>query len=204
MKKMTITALICALMFCVVCAGCNNAAGTKKPSTGGNNETDNTQKFVPDDIQDRTLSDLPAEQKAEIEKLYGCYWMDGAKDNCIKIGADGLYSYSTAMSFSYMNVRWAQVSDSWVCFSYHSNDFDYAPDSRKVILKFIKDSGSIKLWQYVVPMSQKSGPFTNGREVEEIEVEEVEKESGKTVKRKYYVYDKADSSSPKMHAPTPR
>lgn len=195
MKKMTITALICAFVFCSIFTGCNTPAGNGKSSADENDNagTDNTQQFVPDGIKDKKLSAFSPEEKAEIEKLYNYYWMDGVKDNCIKIEADRLVAYSTSMSFSYTNVRWAKVSGSWVCFSYHSDDFDYEPRDRKIILKFTEKAGAIELWQYVVPMTRKSGPFTKGKEVEEI------KKDGKT----YYVYDKTDNSSPKMLEPRP-
>lgn len=177
-------------------AGGSTGTGKVNPTDNGKNKpkTGNAHNFVPDDMKDSALSDLSPEQKAEIKTLYGSYWMDGVRDNCIEIGAEGLASYSTAMSFSYENVRWAKLSDSWVCSSYHSSDSDYESSDRKVILKFTKASGGITLWQYIVPMNRKAGPFKKGKAVEKME------KDGKT----YYVYDKADSTSPKMLAPIPR
>lgn len=211
MKKTILYIGIGVLMLCTVLGGCDQGFGKGKTSKGGQSEIgpgkpsfkgkDNAEakKFAPDDIDEHKLSALSPEQKAEIEKLYGCYWMDGPRDNCIKIGADELASYSTAMSFSYTNIQWAKFSDSWICCSYHASDFDYDSNDRKVILKFTKDSGGIKLWQYIVPMGTKAGPFVKGREVEEIK--ELD-QSGK--EQKYYVYDKTDTSSPKMLEPMPK
>lgn len=207
MNKKRLCFLLGVFALCIVLGGCNNpfgkgkgntsaGTGNEKPADKGKDtpKASNTQNFVPDDMKDSDLSALSSEQKAEIATLYGYYWMDGARDNCIEIGAHGLVAYSTAMSFRYRNVRWAKVSDSWVCSSYHANNSDYEPGDRKVILKFSKASGGIALWQYIVPMNRKAGPFKGGKAVEEI------KKDGKT----YYVYDKADSTSPKMLAPIPR
>lgn len=179
-------AFICSFMFFAVLGGCNNVSE--------NGETGNVEeKFIPDDIVDKKLSDLPVEQQKEIEKLYGCYWMNGIKDNCVEIGDGRFAVYSTAMSFGYVNFRWAKVSDMWVCCSYHKTDFDYTPKDRKVILKFVKDGdGNFRLWQYAIPMNNKSGPFIKGKNVEEIEKDGV----------KFYVYDRTDPTSPKMKAPT--
>lgn len=210
MKKTIQCVGIGVLLLCTVLSGCghgfdkgktaagNTGTGSGKPSFNGSNKGE-VNRFVPDNIGERTVSALSPEQKAEIEKLYGYYWIDSTRDNCIKISADGLVSYSTAMSFSYTNIRWGTVSDSWVCCSYHSSNADYEPSDRKVILKFIKDPSGIQLLQYVVPMDKKAGPFVKGRAVEETNGRNQEGNE-----QKYYVYDKADPSSPKMLEPIPR
>ena len=186
MKNNRLVALICISILSIVLAGCRTPADNEKSKTPAGY----AEKFVPDDISDNELSALPAVQKAEVEELYGCYW-NNKKDNCIKIGENGLISYSTVMSFSYTNVRWAKNSDTWICFSYHADNYDYTQDGRRVVLKFVKDTDGIKLWQYVVPMKQKSGSFIKGKMVEEII------EGGK----KDYLYNKSDSSAPKMLEP---
>lgn len=193
MKKNVFTVFVCTLMFCAlvlsaVLTGCDNLSGAKpkpKPNAGING-------FIPDGIEDSGLSKLPSDFQTEIQSLYGCYWISGAKDNCAKITDDELIIYSTAMSFNYTNIRWAKLSSAeWVCCAYHAGEENYSEEDRKVILKFTKDAGMVKVWQYVVPMKLKSGPFTKGKEVESIV------KDGKT----FYVYDKTDPDSPEMGEP---
>lgn len=195
MKQTIATALLSLMILTAVLAGCQNGLSGNKPaiSSNGDGQGDKGNTFIPEDISESNLSDLPEAEQAEIKQLYGCYWMDGLYDNCIKIGKEELASYSTSMSFSYRNLRWSKLQDSvWMCCSYYWNDEDYDTNDRKIILKFTQDSGgSVKLWQYVVPMKLKSGPFTKGKEVESIV------KDGKT----FYVYDKTDPDSPEMGEP---
>lgn len=189
MKKNLCTVLVCALIFGVLLASCDDLSPAKpkpRPDMGG---------LIPDDISDDFLPNLPDDYKTEIRNLYGCYWMSGAKDNCTEIGETKLLVYSNAMSYSYENIRWSRVSDSmWVCIAYHKNEWDYSEGDRKVILRFTKDSGGIvTLWQRVIIMGHTSGPFTKGKAVERVE-------QGGNV---FYVYDKNDPSCPKMKAPSP-
>ena len=195
MKKMTVTALICALM---LCAGCNNAVGNKvsnkKPSTDITNDTN----FVPDDLAESEFAYLSSAAQNEIKSLCGYYWMDGKKDNCIEIGENKLVSYSTAMSARYIKVRWAKVSDTWICCSYKASDNNCTPQGRRVILKCKKkktDTGWT-IRQYVVPMGIESGPFVKGGAVEK---KEIINKAG--VKETVYVYDKNDDSAPQMLEP---
>ena len=171
MKKKLLAACISLILFTVF-AGCNNNPSADK--------TDDivVPQFIPDDIGEKELSELSAEQQAEIQDLYGCYWPDGEKIQCAELGDDKLVVYSIAMSSGYENVRWGKVSDMWVCCSYLKTDSDYEPKDRRVIFKFIKDGSNFVLRQYVVPMGTEAGPFKRGKNVEEIE------EDGKT----YYVY----------------
>jgi len=181
MKKKLLTACISLILFTVF-AGCNNNPSADK--------TDDivVPQFIPDDIGEKKLSELSAEQQAEIQSLYGCYWPGGEKIQCAELGDDKLVVYSIAMSSGYENVRWGKVSDMWVCCSYLKTDSDYEPKDRRVIFKFIKDGSNFVLRQYVVPMGTEAGPFKKGKDVKKIE-EGVED---------WYVYD---NGHPKMKKP---
>ncbi|MGP1601857.1 hypothetical protein [Treponema sp.] len=190
MKKNVCTVLVCALIFAVLLAGCNDLSPAKpKPQS-------DMCGLIQGDISDFALSDLPPAHRNEIRNLYGCYWMTGVRNNCTEIGDANLVLYSTAMSFSYANIRWSRVSDSmWVCFAYGDDDSNYSEDGRRIAVKFTKDSGgTVKLWQCVKAMKQKSGPFTEKKAVEQVE------KDGNV----FYVYDKNNPSSPTMLAPIPR
>ena len=190
MKKMTITALICALIFCAVCAGCNNANGGKpqqKPD-----ESPSPDLSIPEGIAEKTFSELPAEQQAEIKSLYGYYWAEnGTRGECPAINAERLavYTGQPGMSIGFTNLRWSRVSSSkWICFAYGEDDFDYA--TRRIIFTFVKDSnGTVKLSDTIVAMQSTFGPYIKGKEPEKVE------EGGKT----YYRYD---ANSPKLVEPT--
>ena len=154
--------------------------------------------FIPDDIVEHTLSALPAADQTEVARLYGCYWPSGEKKQCAQIGAGTLVSYSTAMSYSYTNLRWSKLSPSvWVCCSYYKDNTEYDPADRKVIFKFTKSAGSTwTLEQYVVPMGTQAGPLAVGKNVEKLA-------GGGKDGADCYVYDKNDAASPKMLAPKP-
>ena len=182
MKKMTITALICALIFCAVCAGCNNANGGKPQQNPTELQKPAEQKF----------SELPAEQQAEIKSLYGYYWAEnGSRGECPAIDADRLavYTGQPGMSIGFTNLRWSRVSSSeWICFAYGEDDFDYA--TKRIIFTFVKDgNGTVKLFNKIVAMGNTFGPYIKGKEPEKVE------EGGKT----YYRYD---ANSPKLVEPT--
>lgn len=152
--------------------------------------------FIPDDIAEKKFSELPAADQAEIARLYGCYWPSGEKKQCAQIGAGTLVSYSTAMSYSYTNLRWSKLSPSvWVCCSYYKDNTEYDSADRKVIFKFTENAGTWTLEQYVVPMGTQAGPFTKGKDVEKL--------PGGKDGADCYVYDKNDATSPKMLAPKP-
>ena len=184
MKKKLLAACISLILFTVF-AGCNNNPSADK--------TDDiiVPQFIPDDIGEKKLSELSAEQQAEIRSLYGCYWPDGEKIQCVELGENKLVVYSTIMSSGYENIRWAKVSDMWVCCSYLKTDSDYEPKDRRVIFKFIKDGSNFVLRQYVVRMDAEAGPFKKGKNVEKIE------EGGED----RYVYD---NGHPKMKKPITR
>ena len=181
MKKKLLAACISLILFTVF-AGCNNNPSADK--------TDDivVPQFIPDDIDEKKLSDISPSDKAEIQSLYGCYWPGGEKIQCAEIGDNKLVVYSIIMSSGYENIRWAKVSDMWVCCSYLKTDSDYDPKNRKVIFKFIKDGGNLVLRQYIVPMGTEAGPFKKGKDVEKIE------EGGED----WYVYD---NGHPKMKKP---
>ena len=133
MKKMTITALICALVFCAVCTACNNAAGGKpqqnptesqKPS-----ESPSPDLSIPKGITEKAVSELPAEQQTEIKSLYGYYWAEnGSRGECPAIDAERLavYTGQPGMSIGFTNLRWSRVSSSkWICFAYGEDDEAY-------------------------------------------------------------------------------
>ena len=186
MKKMTITALICALVFCAVCTACNNAAGgkpqqnptesqkpvdPKKPT-----ESPSPDLSIPEGIAEKALSELPPEQQTEIKSLYGYYWaQNGSRAECPAIDADRLavYTGQPAMSIGFTNLRWSRVSSSkWICFA------------------FVKGSnGTVKLFDTIIAMNSTFGPYIKGKEPEKFE------EGGQT----YYRYD---SKSPKLVEPT--
>ena len=187
MKKNILAACISLILFTAF-VGCNNGFSGTKPPLGG---TGNTAQFIPDDIDEKKFSDMSPSDKAEIQSLYGCYWPDGGKIQCAEIGDNKLVVYSIIMSSGYENIRWAKVSDMWVCCSYLKTDSDYDPKNRKVIFKFIKDGGNFVLRQYIVPMGTEEGPFKKGKDVEKIE------EGGED----WYVYD---NGHPKMKKPIVR
>ena len=152
--------------------------------------------FIPDDSVEHTLSARPAADQAEIASLYGCYWPSGEKKQCAEIRAGTLVSYSTAMSYSYTNLRWSKLSPSvWVCCSYYKDNTEYDPADRKVIFKFTESAGAWTLEQYVVPMGTQAGPLAVGKNVEKLA-------GGGKDGADCYVYDN-DSASPKMLAPKP-
>ena len=190
MKKTVITAFICALVFCAVYTGCNNAAGGKlqqKPD-----ESPSPDLSIPEGIAEKTFSELPVEQQAEIKSLYGYYWAkNGTRGECPAIDAERLavYTGQPGMSIGFTNLRWSRVSSSkWICFAYGEDDFDYA--TRRIIFTFVKDSnGTVKLSDTIVAMQSTFGPYIKGKEPEKVE------EGGKT----YYRYD---ANSPKLVEPT--
>ena len=201
MKKMTITALICALVFCAVCTACNNAAGGKpqqnptesqKPS-----ESPSPDLSIPKGIAEKKVSELPAEQQTEIKSLYGYYWADdGNKGECPAIDAERLALYTTMefMSMGFTNLRWSRVSSSmWVCCSYAEDETDYDYENKRIIFTFVKDNnGTLKVFDTIVAMSRTYGPYIKGKKPDTIE------KDGKT----YYTYDKNDPKSPKLFEPT--
>ena len=198
MKKITITTLICTLVFCAVCMACNNAAGGKpqKPADSQKPaESSSTRPAVPEGIAEKLFSDLSAEQQAEVKTLYGYYWAEnGSKGECPAINAERIAVYnasSESMSVEFINVRWAQISPSaWVCFSYASDENDYVPENRRLIFVFSKGSGgTIKVWDTIIRMRETYGPYIKGKEPEKVI------ENGKM----YYRYD---SKSPKLFKPT--
>ena len=210
MKKMTITTLICALVFCIVCTACNNAAGGKpqkpvdsqKPTESQNpadpkkpTESPSTRPAVPEGIAEKLFSELSAEQQAEVKTLYGYYWaQNGSKGECPAINAERIAVYnasSESMSVEFINVRWAQISPSaWVCFSYAFDENDYVPENRRFIFVFSKGGdGTVKVWDTIILMDETYGPYIKGKEPEKVI------EGGKT----YYRYD---SKSPKLFEPT--
>ena len=190
MKKTVITAFICALVFCAVYTGCNNAAGGKlqqKPD-----ESPSPDLSIPEGIAEKTFSELPVEQQAEIKSLYGYYWAkNGTRGECPAINAGRLavYTGQPGMSIGFTNLRWSRVSSSkWICFAYGEDDFDYA--TRRIIFTFVKDgNGTVKLSDTIVAMQSTFGPYIKGKEPEKVE------EGGKT----YYRYD---ANSPKLVEPT--
>ena len=190
MKKTVITAFICALVFCAVYTGCNNAAGGKlqqKPD-----ESPSPDLSIPEGIAEKTFSELPVEQQAEIKSLYGYYWAkNGTRGECPAIDAERLavYTGQPGMSIGFTNLRWSRVSSSkWICFAYGEDDFDYA--TRRIIFTFVKDgNGTVKLSDTIVAMQSTFGPYIKGKEPEKVE------EGGKT----YYRYD---ANSPKLVEPT--
>lgn len=126
----------------------------------------------------------------EINALYGTYWQVGKKNTCTAVKADGITVYSTFMSFNYSNIVWNKTSDSeWICTAYRRNNSSYKKGSEKVILTFSAgDDGSTVLSQYITAMGgRKSGPFKKECDVEAC--------------GNYFVYDKSDSSSPKLRLP---
>ena len=126
----------------------------------------------------------------EINALYGTYWQAGKKNTCTAVKADGITVYSTFMSFNYSNIVWNKTSDSeWICTAYRRNNSSYKQGSEKVILTFSAgDDGSTVLSQYITAMGgRKSGPLKKERDVEAC--------------GNYFVYDKSDSSSPKLRLP---
>ena len=198
MKKMTITALICALVFCAVCTACNNAAGGKpqqnptesqKPADPQKpSESPSPDLSIPKGIAEKKVSELPAEQQTEIKSLYGYYWAEnGSRGECPAIDAERLavYTGQPGMSIGFTNLRWSRVSSSkWICFAYGEDDFDYA--TRRIIFTFVKGSnGTVKLFDTIVAMNSTFGPYIKGKEPEKFE------EGGAT----YYRYD---SNSPKL------
>ena len=114
--------------------------------------------------------------------------MDGKKDNFISLRDSKMLVCSTSMSFGYTNIRWSKLGNAqWVCTAYNFDDADYAQEGRKVILRF--SAGEKKpLWQYIVPMNLKAGPFEKGKEPDALE------DGG-------YKYDKNDSSAPRLLPP---
>ena len=202
MKKMTITALICALVFCAVCTACNNAAGGKpqqnptesqkpvdpqKPS-----ESPSPDLSIPKGIAEKALSALPAEQQTEIKSLYGYYWAEnGSRGECPAIDAERLavYTGQPGMSIGFTNLRWSRVSSSkWICFAYGEDDEAY--ETKRIIFIFVKGSnGTVKLFDTIVAMNSTFGPYIKGKEPEKFE------EGGAT----YYRYD---AKSPKLVEPT--
>lgn len=136
------------------------------------------------------LEDLSQAQSEEINALYGTYWQVGKKNSCTAVKADGITVYSTFMSFNYSNIVWNKTSDSeWICTAYRRNNSSYKKGSEKVILTFSAgDDGSTVLSQYITAMGgRKSGPLKKERDVEAC--------------GNYFVYDKSDSSSPKLRLP---
>lgn len=181
MKKTAITAFICALVFCAVYTGCNNAAGGKPQ-----------QKPAPEGITEKAFSELPADQQAEIESLYGYYWAEnGTRGECPAINAGRLavYTGQPGMSIGFTNLRWSRVSSSkWICFAYGADDEAY--ETKRIIFTFVKDgNGTVKLFDKIVLMNSTFGPYIKGKEPDTIE------EGGKM----YYRYD---SKSPKLVEPT--
>lgn len=190
MKKTAITALICALVFCAICAGCNNANGGKPQQNPA--ESPFPDLSIPEGITEKAFSKLPAEQQAEIKSLYGYYWAEnGSRGECPAIDADRLavYTGQPGMSIGFTNLRWSRVSSSkWICFAYGEDDFDYA--TKRIIFTFVKDgNGTVKLFNKIVAMQSTFGPYIKGKEPEKVE------EGGKT----YYRYD---ANSPKLVEPT--
>lgn len=126
----------------------------------------------------------------EINALCGTYWQAGKKNSCTSVKADGITVYSTFMSFNYSNIVWNKTSDSeWICTAYRRNNSSYKKGSEKVILTFsVGDDGSTVLSQYITAMGgKKSGPLKKERDVEAC--------------GNYFVYNKSDSSSPKLRLP---
>ena len=190
MKKTAITAFICALVFCAVYTGCNNAAGGKPQQNPA--ESPFPDLSIPEGITEKAFSGLPAEQQAEIKSLYGYYWAEnGSRGECPAIDADRLavYTGQPGMSIGFTNLRWSRVSSSkWICFAYGEDDLDY--EKRRIIFTFVKDgNGTVKLFNKIVAMQSTFGPYIKGKEPEKVE------EGGKT----YYRYD---ANSPKLVEPT--
>ena len=139
---------------------------------------------VPEGITEKAFADLPADQQAEVQSLYGYYWSsDGTKSECPAINADrlGVYTVSEFMSMGFTNLRWSKVSSStWTCFSYGEDDKDHGV--KRLIFTFMKDAdGTIWLWDTIVAMSGTYGPYVIGKTPDRFE------EGGET----YYTYDKA-------------
>ena len=202
MKKMTITALICALVFCAVCTACNNAAGGKpqqnptesqKPADPQKpSESPSPDLSIPKGIAEKKVSELPAEQQTEIKSLYGYYWAEnGSRGECPAIDAERLVVYTgqPGMSIGFTNLRWSRVSSSkWICFAYGEDDEAY--ETKRIIFIFVKGSnGTVKLFDTIVAMNSTFGPYIKGKEPEKFE------EGGAT----YYRYD---AKSPKLVEPT--
>ena len=190
MKKTVITAFICALVFCAVYTGCNNAAGGKPQQNPA--ESPSPDLSIPEGITEKAFSELPADQQAEIKSLYGYYWAkNGTRGECPAIDAERLavYTGQPGMSIGFTNLRWSRVSSSkWICFAYGEDDFDYA--TRRIIFTFVKDgNGTVELSDTIVAMQSTFGPYIKGKEPEKVE------EGGKT----YYRYD---ANSPKLVEPT--
>lgn len=139
---------------------------------------------VPEGITEKAFADLPADQQAEVQSLYGYYWSsDGTKSECPAINADrlGVYTASEFMSMGFTNLRWSKVSSStWACFSYAEDDEDYG--AKRLIFTFMKDAdGTIWLWDTIVAMGGTYGPYVKGK------IPDTFEEGDKT----YYTYDKA-------------
>lgn len=194
MKKNRIlfTILCASIVYALLLSSCRDGIpdGASKPH--GNTGEDNVVE------QGKNFSAFSSDQQSEIQKLYGYYWMEGAKDNFLHINDGNLKNCSTAMSFAYTNLLWNRLSDKkWICTSYHSDNGDYEANDRKVVLTITKDdAGAVSIWQYVVPMDLKSGPFKKGKMPDIITV----KENGQDVEK--YVYDKSDAEAPKIGFPT--
>lgn len=141
----------------------------------------------------KKIADLQDEDKSEIEKLYGTYWISGTRNGFTRIDNSGLAVCSYVMSISYENILWHKKSDgNWLCSAYHKGDS--AHKSKRVILLFKTEGGKISFMQNIAAMGKsKSGPFGEKKEP-------VLKHEGKD--DKYYVYAD-DGKSPKIKFPNP-
>lgn len=140
----------------------------------------------------KKIADLQ-DDKSEIEKLYGTYWINGIRNGFTRIDNSGLAVCSYVMSISYENILWHKKSDgNWLCSAYHKGDS--AHKSKRVILLFKTEGGKTSFMQNIAAMGKsKSGPFGEKKEP-------VLKHEGKD--DKYYVYAD-DGESPKIKFPNP-
>lgn len=140
----------------------------------------------------KKIADLQ-DDKSEIEKLYGTYWINGTRNGFTRIDNSGLAVCSYVMSISYENILWHKKSDgNWLCSAYHKGDS--AHKSKRVILLFKTEGGKISFMQNIAAMGKsKSGPFEEKRDA-------IYKHEGKY--DEYYVYAD-DGKSPKIKLPNP-
>ena len=178
--------IMCGCAVLALLCGCQSNAPEAKPSEPQNEKKQ--ENFLPDAAEEKEFAKYSAKEQEEIKKLYGTYWMDGKKDNFISLRDSKMLVCSTSMSFGYTNIRWSKLGNAqWACTAYYSDDADYAQEGRKVILHFSAGEKT-QLWQYIVLMSLKAGPFEKGKEPDALE-------GGG------YKYDKKDSSAPKLFSP---
>ena len=144
----------------------------------------------------KKIADLQ-DDKSEIEKLYGTYWINGIRNGFTRIDNSGLAVCSYVMSISYENILWHKKSDgNWLCSAYHKGDS--AHKSKRVILLFKTEGGKISFMQNIAAMGKsKSGPFT---EKKEPVLKSGKNDKGEDIK--YYLYAD-DGKSPKIKFPNP-